>query len=78
MTVASQMSPTKGFQPQNYVIATEQPPGHQMNEPGPFLSCSNNCPTDILESEHHTTTTITGDITILPLTITTPIKEEGL
>ena len=40
-TVASQTSPSKGIQPQNYVIAREQTPGNQTgNEPVPFLGCS--------------------------------------
>ena len=77
--VASQTSPPKGFQPQNHVIATEQPPGYQTwNEPVPFLSCSSSCPTDIPESEKHTKITFTGDTTIPPLTITTPLFEEKL
>ena len=78
-TVASQMSRHKGIQLQNYVTATEQPPGNQRgNEPVPFLSCSNDCPTDIQESEEHITFTFTGDTTIPPLTITTLLIEEGL
>ena len=70
-TVASQTSPTKGIQAQNYVIATEQPPGN------PFLSCSHKCPTDIQESEQHTKTTPNGDTTIPHLTTTTTQIEEG-
>ena len=46
--IASQASPPKGVQPQNHVTATGQPPGNQTgNKPLLFLSCSNNCPTDI-------------------------------
>ena len=53
--VASQMSAAKGTQPQNYVTATEQPPGYQTgNEPVPCLSCSNSCHTDTQESSKHT------------------------
>ena len=78
-TVASQTSPPKGFQPQNYVVTTEQPPGNQIgNEPVSLLSCSNNCSTDIQESEQHETTTLLGDTTIPPLTTITPLIEEGL
>ena len=58
--VASQTSSPKRIQPQNHVTATEQPPGSQTgNEPVPFLSRSNSCPTGIQESEKHTTTTFT-------------------
>ena len=57
--VASQASPPKEIQPQNYVMAAEEPPGNQTgNEPVPFLSCSNNCSTDIQKSREHTTTTL--------------------
>ena len=78
-TVANQTLPLMGNQPQNYVIATEQPAAKQTgNEPVPLLSCSNNCPTDNQESEEHTTTTLTGDATIPPVTITNPLLEEGL
>ena len=79
MTVATQTSPPKEIQPQNYVIATEQHPRNQAGkEPVLFLSCSNNCPSGIQESEQHTTTTYTGDSTIQTLTKTTPRIEEGL
>ena len=55
-TVASQTSPPKGTQLQNYVDATEHPPGNQTgNEPVPFLICSKNCPTDTQNSEKHIT-----------------------
>ena len=78
-TVASQASPPKGIQPQNYVKATEQPLGNQtVNEPVPFLSCSNNWPTGIRESEDQTTTAFTGDTNIPPSMITTPLIEERL
>ena len=71
--------PTKRSQPQKHVIATEQPPGKQTgNEPEPFLSCSNKCPTDIQISEEHTTTTLTGDTTISPLIKTTSLIQEVL
>ena len=73
-TVASQTSLSKGIQPPKHVIATEKTRGNQTgNEPVPFL----NCPTDIQESEEHTMTTLTGDTTIAPLTITRPLIEEG-
>ena len=75
--VARQTSPPKRTQPQNYVITTEQPPGNQArNEPVPFLSYTNNCFTDVQESEEHTTTAPTEDITVPHLTITTPLIEE--
>ena len=78
-TVASQTSPPKGIQPQNHVIATEQPPGNQTgSEPVPFLSCSNSCPTEIQESQEYTMTTFTVDTTIPPLTIPTPLNDEML
>ena len=58
----------------------EQSPGTQTrNELVPFLSCSRKSFTDIKESEQHTTTSPTGNTTILPLLrITTPLIEEGL
>ena len=72
-TVASQASPPKGTQPQNYVVATEHPPGIQTkNEPVPFLNCSKNCSTDTQNPEQHVTTTLNGD------TITTPLIKEVL
>ena len=77
--VASQTSPPKRTQPQNHVIATEQPPGNQTgNEPVLFLDCSKNSSTDIQNTEQHTVTTLNGDITILPLTTATPLIEEAL
>ena len=78
-TVASQTSPRKGIQPQNYVIATEQTPGNQTRkEPVPFLTFSNNCITGIPESEEHTKPTPTGDTTNPTLTLTNPLIEEWL
>ena len=78
-TVASQLSPPKGTQPQNYVVATEHPQGNQTgNEPVPFFNCSKNRPTEIQNSEQHVTSTITGNTTIPPLTTTNPLIEEGL
>ena len=78
-TVASQTSPPKETQPQNYVVTTEQPPGKETgNKPVTLLNCSKNCPTDIQDSEQHLTTTLSGDTTIPTLTITTPPIEEGL
>ena len=77
--IATQTSPPKGIQPENYVTPTEHHPEYQTgNEPVPFLSFSNSCPTDIQEWDKHTTTTFTGDITITPLTITTSLTEEML
>ena len=78
-TLASQTTLPNGIQPENYAIATEQPPGSQTdNDPVLFLSCCNSCPTDIQELEEHTKTTPTGDTSILPLMITTPLSEERL
>ena len=78
-TVASQTSPPKRTQSQNYVVATEHPPGSQTgNEPVPFHNCSKNCPTGIQNIEQHVVTTFTGDTTNPPLTTTTPLIEERL
>ena len=78
-TVASQTSPPRGTQPQNYVVTREQPSGNQTgNEPVPFLNCSKNCPTDFQNWEQHDTTTLSGDITIPPITTTTPLIEGKL
>ena len=75
--IASQTSPSEGIQPQNHVIAMEQPPENQTrNEPVLFLSCFKNFPTDIQESEKPTTSTSTGETTIPPLTLTTPLIKE--
>ena len=53
--VASQMSPPKGTQTQNYVVTTDHLPGNQTgNEPVPFLNCSKNCPTDIQNPRNST------------------------
>ena len=77
--VASQTSPPKGTQPQNQVVATEQPSGNQTgNELVPFLDCSKNSSTDIQNTEQHVVTTLNGDTTIPPLTTATPLIEEGL
>ena len=73
------MSPSKGTQSQNYVVAMEQPPGNQTgNKPAPFHNRSKNRPTDIQDSKQHVTTTLTGDTTLSPLTTLTSIIEEGL
>ena len=78
-TVASQTSPPKGTQPQNYVATTEHLPGNQRrNEQVAFLNCSKNCPNDIQNTQQHVMTTFTGDTTIPPLTTTTSQIEEGL
>ena len=78
-TGASQTSLPTGTQPQNYLVATEHPPGIQRgNEPVPFLNCFKNRPTFIQNSEQPVTTTFTGDTATPPLTTTTPILEKGL
>ena len=77
--VASQTSPPKGTQTQNYVVTTEQPSGNQTgNEPVPFLICSKNCPTDNQNPEQHVMPTLNGDTTTPSLTTATPLIEEGL
>ena len=76
-TAASQLSPPKGTQPLNYVVTTEHPPGNQTgNEPEPFLNCSDNCPTDIQNSEQPVTTTLTERNPTL--TTKTPLSGEAL
>ena len=78
-SVASQTPPTKGTQPLNYVVTTEQPSGNQTgNEPVLFLHCSKNCSTDIQNTEQHVKTTLNGDTTNPPLTTATPLVEERL
>ena len=76
--VASQTSPPKGTKPQNYVDATEQPPGNQTgNELVLFLDCSKNS-TNTQNAEQHAVTTRSRDTTTSPLTTATPLIEEGL
>ena len=76
--VASQTSQPKGTQPQNYVVATEQPSGNQTgNELLPFLDCCKNSSTDIQNTEQHVVTTLNGDTITPPLTTATPLIEEG-
>ena len=76
--VASQTSTLKGFQPQNHVIATEQPPANQTrNEPVLFLDCSKNSSTDIQNTEQHVETTPDGDTTTPRLTTATTLIEEA-
>ena len=78
-TVASQTSPPKGTQPQNYVVTTEQPSGNQTwNEPVLFLNCSKYCSTDIQNIEQHVTTILNGGTTTPPLTTAIPLIEEEL
>ena len=78
-TVASQMSPPKGTQPQNYIVTTKHPLGNQTgNERVPFLNCSKNGYTYIQNPEQHVMTTLNGDTTTPPLTTATPLIEEGL
>ena len=77
--VASQTSPPNGTQPQNHVVATEQPWGNQTgNELVPFLNCSTNSSTDTQNTAQHVVTTFKGDTTTPPLTTATPLFEEGL
>ena len=77
--VASQTSPSKGAQPQNRVVATEQPSGNQTgNELVPFLDCSKNSSTDIQNTEQHIVTTLNGDRITRNLTSATPLIEKGL
>ena len=76
--LASQTSPPKGNQPQNYVEATEQPPGNQTgNESVPLLDCSKNT-SNTQNEKQHVMTTRSGDTTTSPLTTATPLIEEGL
>ena len=57
----------------------EEPPGIQTRkEPLPFLNCTKNCPCDVRESEQQAMTIFTRNTSIPPLTITTPLIEEGL
>ena len=77
--VASQTSLPKGTQPQNHVVATEQPSRNQTgNEPVPLLDCSKNSSTNTQNTEQHVETTLNGDTTPPPLTTPTPLIEEGL
>ena len=77
--VASQTSPLKGIQQQNHVVTTEQSSGNQTgNEPVSFLSCSKDSSTDTQNAEQHITTTPNKEMTTPPLTIATPLIEEGL
>ena len=57
----------------------DQPPGNQTgNEPVPFINCCKNRPTDSQKSEQNVTNTLTGDTTLPPLTMTTPLIGEWL
>ena len=77
--LASQTSPTKGTQPQNHVVATEQSSGNQTgNEPVSFLDCSKNSFTNTQNTEQHVVTLPNGDTTTPLLTTATPLIEEGL
>ena len=77
--VANQTSPLKKTQPQNHVVATEQPSGNQTgNELVPFLDHSKNSSTDTQNTEQHVVTTLNGDTTTPPLTTESPLIEEGL
>ena len=76
--VASQTSPPKGTQLQEYVDATEQPPANQTgNELVPFLDGSKNS-TSTQNAEQHLVTTPSRDSTTSPLTTATPQIQEGL
>ena len=55
--VARQTPPPKGTQPQNHVIATEQPSGNQTgNELVPFTDCSKKSSSDIQNTQQHVVT----------------------
>ena len=59
--------------------ATEQSSGNKTgNEPVSFPSCSKDSPTNIQNTEQHTTTTPNNEMTTLPLNTATPLIEEGL
>ena len=61
------------------MVATEQSLGNQTgNEPVPFLDCSQNSSTNTQNKEQHVVTTFNGDTITPPLTIATPLIEEGL
>ena len=76
--VASQTSPTKGFQLQNSGTATEHFGEKSGNEQVLFLGNSNSCSTDIQVSTEDIMATPGGDSTDSPLTSTTPHIEESL
>ena len=77
--VASQTAPPKGTQPQNHVVATEQPSGNQTgNEQVPFIDFSKTSCTNTQNTEQHVVTTLNGDTTTPPLTNATPLIEEEL
>ena len=77
--VASQTSPPKGTQSQNYVDPTEQPSeNHTGNETVSFLDCSKHFSTNTQNTEQHAATIPNGDTTTPPLTAATPLIEEGL
>ena len=76
--VASQLSPTKGTQPQNHVDATEQSSGKTGNEPVPFVNCPKNSFTNTQNTEQHVVTTPKRLTTTPLLTTATPLIEERL
>ena len=77
--VARETSPPKGTQPQNHVVATQQPPGNQTrNESVSFLNCSKNSSTNIQNTEEPAVIALNGDTTTPPLTTATPLIEEAL
>ena len=67
------------MQPQNHVVATEQPPGNQTgNEPVSFLNCSKISSTNIQNTEQPVVVTLNGDKTTPPLTTATPLIGDAL
>ena len=77
--VASQTSLPKGTQPQNHVVATEQPSGNQTrNEPVPCFDCSKDTSTNTQNTEQPVVTTLNRDTTTPLLTFATPLIEEWL
>ena len=77
--LASRTSSPKGTEPQIHVVATEQSSGNQTgNEAVSFLHCSKNSSTNIQNTEQHVVTTPNGHTSTPPLSISTPLIEEGL
>ena len=79
--VAGQTSSSKRIKQQNHVIATKHPQEFKRGTNqyrSSAAPCSTGCPTDIQESEKHTTSTFTGDTTVPPPTETTPLIEGSL
>ena len=75
--VASEVSSSKGIQPQRSVTATENVQENQTGiRPIRFLNHAKSCPTDIQESKKHIVTIANGDNNNPFLTITTSHIEE--